>query len=145
MTITKKQYDAKTAITPAGWSYDWRHAVVWGDHRVTKSIPLDADHVLIATIGYRAEIVRERNPYGCIIPRETGRQVPTLNVKRWTQRPGERFATSSGLGASVAVGEPQDRKIYKALCKIAAEVTEEQIFDLLAPAVDAENKPVIGA
>lgn len=124
-TITRKQYETRQAQAPMGWRYDLQKAVVWGEHEITRRVDIDADHYLSARVCYVAEHVDGSRW------QLTGRQIPCLHVSYWTLNAERTAATSQGMGSKyIPIGEPQTKKIYKALCKFAEHITEENIMDI---------------
>lgn len=121
MTITRDQIIKRSAQAPEGWSYDWKFAVIHGEHTLTCRVDIDGTHFLTARLCYRAE-------RGATSWQTTGRQIPTLHVSRYEDHGS--VAVSRGLGKCLTIGDPEKNKNYKALCKYADGITEEMLMEI---------------
>lgn len=124
--LTRAQLDKWTAILPEGWGFDVYHFCGWGEKRINIDSPANSDGVFYrATLEYYPEC--EGSGY---MRRETGRQVPTLDISRYTpEGDGElsaMFRVVSVLRSTV--GEVQKNRNYKALVKIAGELDISAYF-----------------
>lgn len=119
--LTKEQAIKWDKMLGGGYHFDWRHYVIWGEKHASLKIETSENKVLEATLEYRDE----RQGY-----RYTGRQKPVLHLQLWTVDPETGTGTSQGLGASVDVGEIQDKKNWKELCRLSCEYTAEKVLEL---------------
>jgi len=130
-TLTKKQYDSRQAAAPEGWKYDAHDFVMFGENKLGKIIPTDETHYIRASVHYTDEYETRTNDYGCKWRVATGRSIPALHLSYWT-RLESGMSSSQGLGITKeSEGMEQDRKIYKALCKFAATITDDDIMALV--------------
>lgn len=122
MKLTKKQIEAKQAITPSGWDYDWEYAVIHSEHTLKRNIDLDgnAERILQARIFYQS-FYNWRT-------RETT-LTPTMNISIWQKKQGGAYC-SYGLGKFRTVGAPQPKKNYKTLCEIARRITDNELLEI---------------
>lgn len=122
MTITREQATRRQAQAPENWRYDWRYAAIHGEHTIVRTVNVDDTHHIQARAIYRDEY-EEFNRW-----KRTGRQIPTLHVSLYADT-GTAFV-SHGLGKWFTIGEPEKNKNYKALCKCAADITDEYIMEI---------------
>lgn len=121
-TLKTEQYKKWSSVLPDGWKFNAQHYVVWGEKEIcTDSTENDKGVFYRLTLRYRAET--EPGGYS---QRETGRQIPTVSISRYTP-------TGSGLFSVVyifsdAAGEPEGKKVYNALVKIAASIDTAELF-----------------
>ena len=111
------------AALPEGWKFDAQYYVLWGEKKIfTYSAENAAGAFYCAELGYRAERVGEGWS-----AQNTGRQIPTVTVSRYTP-------TSTGDLCSVVrifeetAGEPENKKKYDVLCKLAASLDVADYF-----------------
>lgn len=142
-TITKEQALKRQASCPAGWKYDWKHYVIWGDNVIRRRIWTDKTHFIEASIEYRENLKAlptydGRSTYN--VP--AGHHHIALSISAWTYYPENDTASSSGMGHWENLDNGQHpRKNYKDLCKIAATVTDEMIMNYTA---DCKDRPIAG-
>lgn len=124
--LTRAQLDKWTAILPEGWGFDVHHFCNWGEKQIVTDSPKAENGVFYrATLEYYPEC--EGSGY---MRRETGRQIPTLDISRYTpEGDGElsaMFRVVSVLRSTV--GEVQKNRNYKALAKLAGELDISAYF-----------------
>lgn len=128
-TLTLEQARKKQALCPEGWRFDEYRFVAFNDSVTRRYIDLDDNKYICATVEYTKEYERKNNGY-CSFNVATGKVLPTLNISEWTRKPETGCAVSHGLGKSVVLGAPEDRKVFKTLCKYAADVSDELIMQI---------------
>ena len=131
-TITREKALKNQALAPKGWSYDWKHYVMCGEHLLRRRLPLADGSVLEATVSWRENYVEHRNEYGCTWRTPAGTYRPELRVSRWIRsKYNPDMWESHGLGRGEILHQmAAPKRVYKELCKFAAEVTDEQILKL---------------
>ena len=113
-TITREQIIRRQSQAPDGWTYDYKHFVIWGDNQLIRNIDQEDGSVLRATVYFWKE---GQKLYGI-----------KLSVRRWVETSTPDVWSSSECGKYIRIGtEPFTRKNYKDLCKHAARVTDELI------------------
>ncbi len=119
--LTKEQAIKWDKMLGGGYHFDIQHFVIWGEKEAVLKIKTGENKVLSATLEYRDE--RDGHRY-------TGRQKPVLHMQLWTVDPETGTGISQGLGASVDVGEVQDKKNWKYLCELSGEYTADKVLEL---------------
>lgn len=122
MKLTQKQVEAKRKITPAGYEYDLKYALIHGEHTARRIIEISDKEYIEARLFYMEEYETKTNEWGCRWNVPTGRQVPNVHISLWHKKEG--CATSNGLGVWSEIGAPQKSKSYKALMACALEDAE---------------------
>lgn len=132
-TITKEQYQKRQAAAPAGWQYDFRHYVMWGENQLTRKIPFPDGSVILATVYWAENYRNEVFPSGYSRSVPTGTVSPFLGISRLVEsRPGSDVWMSRGTDRREQLSEKEyPRKNYKELCKYAAAVPDSRIMALL--------------
>ena len=128
-TLTVEQARKKQALCPEGWRFDIERFVCWNDSVTRRYIDLEDNKYICATVEYTKEYERKNNGY-CSFNVATGKVLPTLNISEWTRKPETGCAVSHGLGKDVVLGAPEDRKVFKTLCKYAANVSDDLIMQI---------------
>lgn len=128
-TLTAEQARKKQALCPEGWRFDEYRFVAFNDSVTRRYIDLEDNKYICATVEYTKEYERKNNGY-CSFNVATGKVLPTLNISEWTKNTETGCAVSHGLGKSVVLGAPEDRKVYKTLCKYAATVSDDLIMQI---------------
>lgn len=142
-SLTRKQFDARQAKAPAGWSYDSRFYIFYGENQLKKRVKIDATHYIEAAVGYTAEIARRDGEY-CSWHERTGRHIPEMTVSYWTVNPETGTASSFGLGHQVKHPElVQEKKIYTVLCKLAETISDADVLEIAQDHLDVLLDPVI--
>lgn len=101
-----------------------------GDKNLSKTIHIDENKLIKATLYFQDEIIDYR---------ETGQRTPVLNVSIWT-RSGESVMWSSGLGK---FHHYKDRKVPRRNMALLQEITKEITDDLIkSMAVDNRNDSI---
>lgn len=124
--LTRAQLDKWASMLPEGWGFDVYHFCGWGEKRINIDAPANADGVFYrATLEYYPEC--EGSGY---MRRETGRQIPTLEISRYTpEGDGEEAALYHVVRIlRESVGEVQRNRNFKALAKLAGELEISAYF-----------------
>ena len=50
MKLTRDQIIKRNAQAPDGWRYDWKFAVIHGEHTLTRRVAVDGSHFLVARV-----------------------------------------------------------------------------------------------
>lgn len=115
-TLKVEQYKKWSSGLPEGWKFNAHHYVTWGEKEICTDSPENGKGVFYRlTLRYRAE-----TEPGGYFQRETGRQIPTVSISRYTP-------TGSGLFSVVyilteAAAEAESKRNYNALVKLAATI-----------------------
>lgn len=117
MKFTREQYNKWNAAAHNDFNFDFEHAVIWSEKRLTKRVPLENGVVIEFLLDYYNEYETHTN-YGCKWNVETGRQIPHLVTHEWhpASTPG---VFTDGTGNREKVGEIQKNKNYNYLCKLS--------------------------
>lgn len=131
--ITKKQMDAIDAACRNGFSFDQYDFAMLGERRLSKSVSLvEGSKAVKLSLGWRNEIVKYTNEYGCTAPTYTGNVVPQLHCSVWEKAPGESCWHSHGLGKfHVFRDKAFSKRVMSRLCKITELVTDELVCEML--------------
>ena len=114
-TITKEKALKNQSMAPAGWVYDWKHYVLWGDNQLYHNVKQPDGSVIQATVCWH---------------QRAGKYVPKLRVDRYTKSTGEMWV-GYGLGkGAVLSADEVARRNYKDLCKWAGGVSDDMIMDV---------------
>lgn len=121
-TLKVEQYKKWSSVLPEGWKFDAQRYVMWGEKEIfTDSAENEKGVFYRLTLEYRAET--ENAGY---FRKETGRQIPTVSISRYTP-------TGSGLFSVVhilteAAAEPESKRNYNILVKLAAALDVNNYF-----------------
>ena len=121
-TLKIEQYKKWSSVLPEGWKFDAQRYVMWGEKEIfTDSAENENGVFYRLTLEYRAET--ENAGY---FRKETGRQIPTVSVSRYTP-------TGSGLFSVVhilteAAAETENKRNYNTLVKLAAQIDVNDYF-----------------
>ena len=121
-TLKVEQYKKWSSVLPDGWKFDAQHYVMWGEKEIfTDSAENEKGVFYRLTLEYRAET--ENAGY---FRKETGRQIPTVSVSRYTP-------TGSGLFSVVhilteAAAETESKRNYNTLVKLSASLNVNEYF-----------------
>lgn len=93
-TLTPEQYKKWSSALHGGWKFNAQRYIMWGEKEICTDSPENGNGVFYRlTLRYRAE-----TEPGGYFQRETGRQIPTVSVSRYTP-------TGSGLFSVVFILE----------------------------------------
>lgn len=116
-----------------GFQFDIQDYRQHGDKNLSKTINLDDNKLIKATLYFQDEIIEYKN---------TGQRIPVLNVSIWT-RSGESTMWSSGLGK---FRHYRDKKIPRRNLTVLQEITKEVTDDLIkSMAVDNRDDSIFNA
>ena len=121
-TLKVEQYKKWSSALPSGWKFDAQRYVMWGEKEIYTDSPENEKGVFYRlTLEYRAET--ENAGY---FRRETGRQIPAVSISRYTP-------TGSGMSSVVHIltenaAEPESKRNYNALVKLAATIDSAEYF-----------------
>jgi len=116
-----------------GFQFDIQDYRQRGDKNLSKTIHLDDNRLIKATLYFQDEIIEYKN---------TGQRIPVLNVSIWTKS-GESTMWSSGLGKFHYY---KDRKIARRNMTVLQEITKEITDDLIkSMAVDNRDDSIFNA
>lgn len=131
--ITKKQMDAIDAACRNGFSFDRYDFTMLGEKRLSKSVSLvEGSKAVKLSLGWRNEIVKYTNEYGCTAPTYTGNVVPQLHCSVWEKASMEGCWHSSGQGKfHVFRDKAFPKRMMSRLCEVTELVTDELICEML--------------
>lgn len=101
-----------------GFQFDIQDYRERGDKNISKTINLDNNRLIKATLYFQDEIIEHR---------ETGQRIPVLNVSIWTKS-GNSTMWSSGLGK---FHHYKDKKSPRRNITVLQEITKEITDDLI--------------
>lgn len=106
-----------------GFQFDIQDYRQLGDKNLSKTIKIDENKLIKATLYYQDEIINHR---------ETGQRIPVLNVSIWIES-GESTMWSSGMGKYHHYRDKKcPRRNMAVLQEITAEITDDLIKDMAA-------------
>lgn len=129
--LTREQAVKWDKQLSGGYHLDIQKYVVWGEKTASLKVELGPDKILEANLSYQEERVNHHY---------TGRQKPCLHLAIWNVNRETGMGVSHGMGAFIDVGEIQDKKNWKELCRLSGEYTEDKI-----KALAAEHAAELGA
>ena len=132
--LTRDQAQKWDAQLKGGFRLDVRHYVLWGEKNAIRNIDLEGGKILRATLEYH-----ERRKNYTTLPGG----VPTLHLAIWTPSGTGGTYCSSGMGASIPVGDPQPKKLWSELCRLSGTITEEKIRSLAAEHLEQLKNPFV--
>lgn len=100
-----------------GFTFDLYGFIMGGDKSAVKNLPLTDGRKLQAKLRYH-EVSENWRTVG---------QQPVLHLSIWEEIEGTDMMRSFGLGATIKLGEMQQKKQYNVLCKLSGGITDEQI------------------
>lgn len=116
-----------------GFQFDIQDYRQRGDKNLSKTIHLDDNRLIKATLYFQDEIIEYKN---------TGQRIPVLNVSIWTKS-GESTMWSSGLGK---FRHYRDKKSPRRNLTVLQEITKEITDDLIkSMAVDNRDDSIFNA
>ena len=120
--LTREQAQKWTKDLPQGWKFDAQRYVMWGEKEIFTDSPENEKGVFYRlTLEYRAET--ENAGY---FRRETGRQIPTASISRYTPTGSGMFSVVHILTENAA--DPESKRNYNALVKLAATIDSAEYF-----------------
>lgn len=134
--ITREQYAKYDAQAPGDWSFDLQRYLVWSEKQVRKIIPLHDGKLMEATIYHMERLEKHSNGY-CTYAGNYNIKL-CVNVL-WPSTVSGVYAVGMGRDMILADG-PFPRRDYKAICKAAETVTDEQLLDLAGLTTDDVEK-----
>lgn len=121
-TLKVEQYKKWSSILPEGWKFDAQHYVMWGEKEIfTDSHENEKGVFYRLTLEYCAET--ENAGY---FRKETGRQIPTVSVSRYTPTGSSLFSVVHILTETAA--ETESKRNYNTLVKLAAALDVNDYF-----------------
>ena len=121
-TLKVEQYKKWSSALPDGWKFDAQHYVMWGEKEIfTDSAENEKGVFYRLTLEYRAET--ENAGY---FRKETGRQIPTVSVSRYTPTGSSLFSVVHIL--TEAAAETESKRNYNTLVKLAAALDVNDYF-----------------
>ena len=125
-SMTREQYNKWSSVLPEGWKFDAQHYIMWGEKEIVTDSPENENGEFYrATLEYKAET--ENAGY---FRRETGKQIPTITIHRYTEKTGNMYSVV--MIFSQPVGEIQSKKNYNVLVKLAGTIDINDYFRLAA-------------
>ncbi|HML65297.1 MAG TPA: hypothetical protein PKC55_10745 [Dysgonomonas sp.] len=116
-----------------GFQFDIQDYRQLGDKNLSKTITIDENKLIKATLYYQNEIIEHR---------EAGQKIPVLNVSIWTKS-GSSTMWSSGLGK---FHHYRDKKSPRRNIAVLQEITKEITDDLIkSMAVDNRDDSIFNA
>lgn len=113
-----------------GFQFDIQDYRQLGDKNLSKTIPIEENKLIKATLFFKEEITDYR---------QTGQKIPVLNVSVWTKS-GESIMWSSGMGK---FHHYRDKKCPRRNMSILQEITAGISDDLIkSMAVDNRNDSI---
>lgn len=121
-SLKVEQLKKWTAALPEGWRFDVQKYLTWGDKEIYFDGAENAQGVFYRmTLEYR----EERNGSGWAA-RSTGRQLPTVQISRYTPTGSELYSVVHIL--TETAGDAQAKKNYNALVKLAGSIDTGAFF-----------------
>ena len=121
-SLKVEQLKKWTAALPEGWRFDVQKYLTWGDKEIYFDGAENAQGVFYRmTLEYR----EERNGSGWAA-RTTGRQLPTVQISRYTPTGSDLYSVVHIL--TETAGEAQSKKNYNALVKLAGSIDTAAFF-----------------
>lgn len=115
--MTREQIMKANSKMADGWKLDLRTLMINKEKNPVMQCPTDDKHYIQARLTYMDE--KEGYSY-------TGYKIPTMHLSYWTDC-GNGIASSSGLGAYIAVGDKVKRGTLANLSKLTHEYSEVKI------------------
>lgn len=129
-SITRDQVNAVNAKMSNGFHLDLYHLAVWGEKQAKKSIKLDDETTLVATLTFSASYDEKKTAWGQKFTVPNGKSHISLHLAVWHCKPGAEVATSHGLGQWISVSEDMPRRTFSAIQKLTAKYDEDTIMML---------------
>ena len=121
-SLKVEQLKKWSAALPEGWRFDVQKYLTWGDKEIYFDGAENAQGVFYRlTLEYR----EERNGSGWAA-RSTGRQLPTVQISRYTPTGSELYSVVHIL--TETAGDAQAKKNYNALVKLAGSIDTGAFF-----------------
>lgn len=121
-SLKVEQLKKWTAALPEGWRFDVQKYLTWGDKEIYFDGAENAQGVFYRlTLEYR----EERTGSGWAA-RSTGRQLPTVQISRYTPTGSELYSVVHIL--TETAGDAQSKKNYNALVKLAGSIDTGAFF-----------------
>lgn len=129
-SITREQVNAINAKMSNGFCLDIRFLVIHGEKQAVKSIKLDDETTLVATLTFSASFDEQQNAWGQKFNVPNGKSRISLHLMVWHCKPGADVATSHGLGQWISVSEDMPRRTFSAIQKLTAQYDDDTIMML---------------
>ena len=121
-SLTREQAQKWTKDLPQGWKFDAQHYVMWGEKEIfTDSAENEKGVFYRLTLEYRAETVNAG-----YFRKETGKQIPTVSVSRYTPTGSGMYSVVHILTENAA--EPETKKKYNVLLNLAGKIDTAEYF-----------------
>lgn len=125
--LTKEQVQKWNAQLQGGFKFDVMYFLNWNQKVARRNIELANGKILQATLEYR-DI---RDGY-----RLTGQVHPMLHFQIWHKGSVEGMMHSFGMGASVEIGTPQNKRNWKELCNLSGLYDDKKLLELAAANIE---------
>lgn len=120
-----EQIKKAQAQTPDGWKFDAQHFILWNEKEIYTDSETDENGVF-----YRLSLKYDAEATGEGWSRKaTGRQVPTVHIDRYTPTDEESVMFSVVWILKKNAGEPQSRRNFNYLLKLAQTIDTAKLFE----------------
>lgn len=124
--ITAKQITSVNSKCSNGWVMNVLYYSSFGEKTLIKRITLDEKNFLEFTLSYNSD-----------------NQI-SLRISKYSHKPNETFAVSTGLGKSVILDETQaKRKSVNNLIAFTEKLTDEKLLELEKDSKETDSKGVV--
>ena len=132
--LTREQAQKWNAQLHGDFRFDVRYYVMWGNKVARRNIELEDGKILQATLEYH-DI---RDGY-----RSTGKVQPVLHFQIWKDGHTEGMMVSTGMGASVEIGTPQNKRNWNELCKLSGLYDEAALLAMAKEHLNELRDPFV--
>ena len=105
-----------------GFHLDVTHFFTWKEKQAVKRIPLEDGRMIEASLEYHERHEGDK-PLGNVVG-----QQPVVRLSIWRETDSGLWA-SSGMGYCLDVGTLQNKKNFKELCRLSAEISDEWVLE----------------
>lgn len=128
--ITPEQVNTINAKMSNGFQLDVYSLTFYDEKKAVKSIKLDDETTLVATLTFSASYDKKRNAWGTKFNVPNGKSHVALNLSIWHCNPGADITTSRGLGCWINVSEDMPCRNFSVIQKLTANYDDDTIMML---------------
>lgn len=129
-SITREQVNAINAKMSNRFQLDTRFLVIHGEKQAVKSIKLDDETTLVATLTFRPGRDEKQNAWGQKFSVPNGKSHISLHLSVWHYKPDTAIAISYGTGRWINISEDMPRRNFSAIQKLTANYDDDTIMAL---------------
>ena len=132
--LTREQYNKWDTAAQNDFHFSVDTYLMRNEKELVKVVYTNAEKTACIrfTLEYTPEYEKKTNSYGCSWNVRTGRQIPALHVATWQKSTSTESWISHGIGKTIHIAEPVQKKNYALLCKLSGTINTADYMDYAA-------------